>query len=118
MLDVPVLSEIECRILNELLFCPKGTLTCHEITILSNISSSTWSKEKKSLWVNGLMEIEDTKEFDIDDRVARRMFVKLTPKGKVVARLLVETSNVLISNQSLINDDVQLLRNPSTALQV
>ena len=66
----------------------------------------------------GLIEIEDTKEFDIDGGVARRMFVKLTPKGKLVACLLVDTSNVLISNQSLIDEDVQVLRNPSAALQV
>ena len=119
MLDRLVLSEIECGILFELLFAPNCKATCREITGQSNIGVSTWNKEKKSLWAAGLIEIEGKKEFDIDGRVARYLLVKLTQKGKLVACLLVDTSNVLMSNEeSLIDEDVQVLRNPPATLQV
>ena len=119
MLDRPVLSEIECGILIGLLFFPNCKATCREVAELSHISDSTWHKEKKSLLVAGLIEIEDTKGFDIDGKVVRRTFVKLTQKGKLVACLLADTSNVLMSNdESLIDEDVQVLRDSEATLQL
>ena len=119
LIDRPILGEIECDILIELLFSPDCKTVCREIRYLSNIGDSTWNKEKKSLRVVGLIEIEGKKEFDIDGRVTRHKVVKLTRKGKLVACLLVNISNVLLpKDESLIDEDVQVLRNPSPALQV
>lgn len=60
------------------------------------ISSSTWNKERKALWLAGLLESEDIREFDDDiGGVKRRSLVSLTSKGKLVAGILSYTSDII-----------------------
>jgi hypothetical protein len=59
--DKPVLNEIECEILIDLLFSPDCKVGCREIADLNYIGASTWNKEKKLLIATGLIEIESKK---------------------------------------------------------
>jgi hypothetical protein len=93
-----MLNELECRILLELFFTSKKMLRSDEITNRSRISSSTWHKAKRSLREIGLIEMEARREFRIDGNISRFLFTRLTPKGKLVAGLLLDISNILTAS--------------------
>ena len=91
-----VLNYVQWRVLFALLFSPVGKLNNREIMQACEISSSTWNKEKKALWLAGLLDTEDRKEFDDDGGgVKRRTLVSLTAKGKLVAGILSYTSEII-----------------------
>ena len=96
MFERSILDEIQCKILIELLLSPNCKATCRGISDLTHIGGSTWSKQKKSLGLAGLIESEYEKEFDLEGRVVHRVVVKLTQKGKLVAHLLIDISNILV----------------------
>jgi len=93
-----ILNEMQSQILLEVLSSKRGSLTCREILNQCKTGQSTLIKERKALETSGLIKCDFRVEFGDDNEVVRHMIVSLTPKGRLVARLLLDASNTVALN--------------------
>ena len=87
-----VLSETQSRILIGLLLDRASSSA--GIQRITGISASTWNKEKRLLENNGLIDSRSAKNFT-NNGVARKVEFKLTPRGKLVAQILLLISELI-----------------------
>ncbi len=72
----------------------EGTSSSADIQRITGISASTWNKEKHLLEVGGLIDSRSVKDFTRNG-IARKVEFELTPRGKLVAQILLLISELI-----------------------